>query len=105
MSSACSTVREFRLKNWRSGRRPFRIHARFGASLQVTIICFVARLRVSGLILPFRNCLGLNERLSAATADQYYDTIEAKIATPEFLPRTLYERFKIEVLGDDGFAA
>ena len=28
----------------------------------------------------------------------YYDTIEAKLATPEFLPRALFERFNIEVL-------
>jgi glucuronate isomerase len=41
---------------------------------------------------------GLSERLSAATADHSYDVIEAKLATAEFLPRALYERFRIEVL-------
>jgi glucuronate isomerase len=50
------------------------------------------------LDFAFQELFGLNQRLSAATADQYYDTIEAKIATPEFLPRKLYERFKIEAL-------
>lgn len=50
------------------------------------------------LDFAFQELFGLNERLSAATADQYYDTIESKLRTPEFLPRTLYERFKIEVL-------
>jgi glucuronate isomerase len=46
----------------------------------------------------FQELFGLTERLSAKTADHYYETIEAKLATPEFLPRTLYERFRIEVL-------
>jgi glucuronate isomerase len=46
----------------------------------------------------FQELFGLTERLSAATADTYYDTIEAKLATPEFLPRALYERFNLEVL-------
>ncbi len=46
----------------------------------------------------FQELFGLTERLSSATADKYYDTIEAKLATPEFLPRALYERFNIEVL-------
>ena len=50
------------------------------------------------LDFAFQELFGLDERLSAATADQYYDTIESKLRTPEFLPRTLYERFKIEVL-------
>lgn len=50
------------------------------------------------LDFAFQELFGLSKRLSAATADQYYDTIEAKLATPEFLPRALYERFKIEVL-------
>ena len=46
----------------------------------------------------FQELFGLTERLSAETADCYYDTIEAKLATPEFLPRTLYQRFRIEAL-------
>lgn len=50
------------------------------------------------LDFAFQELFGLNERLSEKTADLYYDTIEAKLATPEFLPRTLYERFRIEVL-------
>jgi glucuronate isomerase len=50
------------------------------------------------LDFAFQQQFGLCERLSAATADLYYDTIEAKLATPEFLPRTLYERFQIEVI-------
>ena len=46
----------------------------------------------------FQELFGLTERLSAATADHYYETIEACLATPEFLPRALYKRFNLEVL-------
>jgi len=46
----------------------------------------------------FQELFGLTERLSEKTADRYYDTIAEKLATPEFLPRALYERFNIEVL-------
>jgi glucuronate isomerase len=46
----------------------------------------------------FQELFGFTERLSAATADRYYDTIEAKLATPEFLPRALFERYRVEVL-------
>jgi glucuronate isomerase len=50
------------------------------------------------LDFAFEELFGMSERLSAATADRYYDAIEARLATPEFLPRALYERFGIEVL-------
>jgi glucuronate isomerase len=46
----------------------------------------------------FEKLFGLTERLSAETADEYYDTIDAKLRTQDFLPRALYERFGIEVL-------
>jgi glucuronate isomerase len=46
----------------------------------------------------FEELFGLSERLSAKTADHYYDTIDEKLSTPEFLPRALYERFRLEVL-------
>ncbi len=46
----------------------------------------------------FQELFGLQERLSEKTADLYYDTIDAKLRTPEFLPRALFERFNIEVL-------
>ncbi len=46
----------------------------------------------------FQEQFGMTERLCAANADRYYDAIEAKLATPEFLPRALYEQFNIEVL-------
>jgi glucuronate isomerase len=46
----------------------------------------------------FQESFGLTKRLSSSTADEYYNVIEAKLATPEFLPRSLYEKFDIEVL-------
>jgi glucuronate isomerase len=44
----------------------------------------------------FEELFGLSERLSAKTADHYYDTIDEKLSTPEFLPRALYERFRLD---------
>lgn len=41
---------------------------------------------------------GLKERLNADNADLYYDTISKALETPEFRPRALFERFRIEVL-------
>jgi glucuronate isomerase len=46
----------------------------------------------------FQETFGLQERLSAVNADDYFDAISEKLASPEFLPRALYERFNIEVL-------
>jgi glucuronate isomerase len=46
----------------------------------------------------FQELFGLTSRLSAETADLYFDTISARLETPEFRPRALYERFGIEVL-------
>ena len=46
----------------------------------------------------FEELFGLKERLSAKTADLYYDTIDERLRIPEFLPRALYERFNIEVI-------
>jgi glucuronate isomerase len=50
------------------------------------------------LDFAFQELFGLDERLSSANADHYYDRIEAKLAAPEFLPRALYEQFRVEVL-------
>jgi glucuronate isomerase len=41
---------------------------------------------------------GIEEKLTGATAQTIYDQIEAKLAQPEFRPRTMFERFNIEVL-------
>ena len=46
----------------------------------------------------FSTLFGLTDRLSPRNADEYYDIIARKLQTPEFLPRALFERFRIEVL-------
>ncbi len=46
----------------------------------------------------FEELFGMSERLSAATADLYFDTISEKLSTAQYLPRALFDRFKIEVL-------
>ncbi len=46
----------------------------------------------------FCTVFDLTVRLSRETADLYYDTIHAALATPQFRPRALYRRFGIEVL-------
>jgi glucuronate isomerase len=46
----------------------------------------------------FQELFGLEQRLSEATADLYFDTISEKLRRPEFLPRALYESFNVEVL-------
>jgi glucuronate isomerase len=42
--------------------------------------------------------LGIEEKLTEASAQAIYDQIVAKLAQPEFRPRALFERFNIEVL-------
>ena len=46
----------------------------------------------------FEELFGLTQRLSEKTADLYYDTISEKLNQKEFLPRSLFDRFQIEVL-------
>lgn len=46
----------------------------------------------------FSEVFGLDVCLSPATADLYFDHINNKLATAEFLPRALFERFNIECL-------
>lgn len=46
----------------------------------------------------FAKVFGLDERLSAANADAFYEAIANSLTTPEFLPRALFDRFGIEVL-------
>lgn len=41
---------------------------------------------------------GIRERLDGETAQRIYDDISEKLASPEFRPRVLFERFGIEVL-------
>lgn len=46
----------------------------------------------------FETVFGIDERLSAASADRIYDRIADCLAKPEFRPRALFERFNIEVI-------
>ncbi|HEX8165952.1 MAG TPA: glucuronate isomerase [Beijerinckiaceae bacterium] len=46
----------------------------------------------------FADLFGLDRRLSAETADLYYDTIAEALAKPEYRPRALFRRFNIEVI-------
>jgi len=46
----------------------------------------------------FEKQFGLKDRLSADNADEYYNAIDKALRTPEFRPRALFDRFRIEVL-------
>ncbi len=41
---------------------------------------------------------GINERLSSDNADRLYDRIAEKLQEPDYRPRALFERFKIEAI-------
>ena len=47
---------------------------------------------------------GITEELSGATADSIYDAIDAKLASPDLLPRAILDRFKVEVIATTEFA-
>jgi glucuronate isomerase len=42
---------------------------------------------------------GITQQLSAETADEIYDQLEALLALPEYRIRSLFDRFTIEILG------
>jgi glucuronate isomerase len=46
----------------------------------------------------FAEVFGIDVRLDASTADLYFNRINQALATPEFRPRALFERFNIELL-------
>ncbi|HEY5803788.1 MAG TPA: glucuronate isomerase [Lysobacter sp.] len=46
----------------------------------------------------FHEVFGLRERLDAGSADRHYDHITAALQQPEFRPRALFDRFRIELL-------
>lgn len=46
----------------------------------------------------FANVFGMEARLSASTADSYYDTIDEALKSDAYKPRALFERFNIEVI-------
>ncbi len=46
----------------------------------------------------FVDAFGIDVLLSAETSDHYFDAITEKLATPDYRPRALFERFNIEVI-------
>jgi glucuronate isomerase len=50
------------------------------------------------LDFAFQELFGLAARLTPENADGYYDAIMEKLKAPEFRPRALFERFRLEVL-------
>lgn len=46
----------------------------------------------------FEDVFGITEKLNGDNAQEIYDHISAKLQTPEFLPRTLFNKFNIEIL-------
>jgi glucuronate isomerase len=46
----------------------------------------------------FYELFGVRERLDADSADRVYDQIAERLASPEFRPRALFDRFNIELL-------
>jgi glucuronate isomerase len=52
----------------------------------------------------FQEVFGIDEKLSGKTAQSIYDQLAAKASLPEFSPRALFERFRIEVLCTTDYA-
>jgi glucuronate isomerase len=50
------------------------------------------------LSLELRDVFGIEVPLNEATAGEIYDELAEKLASPEFSPRALFERFDVEVL-------
>jgi glucuronate isomerase len=46
----------------------------------------------------FSTVFGIDERLTAESADRHFDRINARLAEPAYRPRALFERFNIEVI-------
>jgi glucuronate isomerase len=50
------------------------------------------------LSYEFGVVFGIKEKLISSNAQKFYDKLQEKINSPEFLPRKLFEKFNIEVL-------
>jgi len=50
------------------------------------------------LDFAFSRLFELEDRLNPSNADEYYNIIDSLLRRPEFLPRALYDRFKLEAL-------
>jgi len=60
----------------------------------------------SGIWLTYElhEVFGIQEKLTGATAQSIHDELAARLASPEFRPRALFDRFNIEVLCTTDFA-
>ncbi|MGR3494013.1 glucuronate isomerase [Citreimonas sp.] len=83
-----------RVDGGETGRDPRRIWRLFAENVHL----FRGTPSAMWLDHSFEHIFGLDEPLSAQTADMYYDHIDAKLAEPGFRPRALFDRFGIEVL-------
>ncbi|MCL5031417.1 MAG: glucuronate isomerase [Bacteroidetes bacterium] len=57
------------------------------------------------LLHEFAEVFGIHEKLNSKNAMKIYDQILGKLSTKDFLPRTLFEKFNIEVLSTTDGAA
>ncbi|MGD2207202.1 MAG: glucuronate isomerase [Anaerolineae bacterium] len=57
------------------------------------------------LTYVFKKIFDIEEKLTGATAQTIYDRMSEKLASPEFRPRALFDRFNVEVLCTTDFAA
>jgi glucuronate isomerase len=57
------------------------------------------------LSYEFGVVFGIKEKLDSSNAQNFYDKLQEKINSPEFLPRTLFEKFNIEVLSSTDAAS
>ena len=46
----------------------------------------------------FQDLFGISEKLTPQNAQEIYDTVAQRLAGPDFTPRKLYERFRVEAL-------
>lgn len=67
--------------------------------------CFAGTPSRAWLDYEFEEVLGIRQPLTGSTAQSVYDQIAETLQKPEFRPRALYERFKIEVLATTDAAA
>ena len=78
----------------RQGLDPKKIWKIFGENYYL----FVGTPSGVWLDYEFSNVFGIKEKLNGENAIKIFDEINEKLQTPEFLPRSLFEKFNIEVL-------
>ncbi len=82
----------------RDGQPVEREHRRIWQRFAERIELFAGTATGLWLALELREVFGVRTPLSGATAQEVYDELAEKLARPEFAPRALLERFRVEVL-------